>query len=150
LKKFVFQFEAPLKFRKNHRDLCRRLLAQVLSDQRSWAERRAALEQTRLDLLEELRQLNDGGSVDVDRAAARRYHAGYLLGEIRLVERNQELVSQQLELCQQALRRADQDVRSLENMRDKQWSEFCYQEERRETHEVEETWRATRLTRSAS
>ena len=36
MQKFSFQLDAPLKFRKNHRDLCRRLFAQVLSEVASW------------------------------------------------------------------------------------------------------------------
>ncbi|MCH7689245.1 MAG: hypothetical protein IH899_21650 [Planctomycetes bacterium] len=59
---------------------------------------------------------------------------------MQLVDRNRSLIAQQLVLCRQALSKADQDVKVLEKLEEKQREEFRYDEERREAHELEEVW----------
>ncbi len=56
------------------------------------------------------------------------------------MDRNRSLIAQQLVLCRQALSKADQDVKILEKLEEKQREEFQYYEERREEHELEEAW----------
>jgi len=147
VKRFQFNLQAPLKYREGRRDLCRQLLAQILADERACRERCEALENQRRRLLGELREINGDGNVDVDRAASRRFFASHLSAEIGLAQRNCQVVEQQLDVCRQALRKADQDVQSLEKLRDKHLAEFLYRQDRAEAHELEETWAATSLAR---
>lgn len=143
---FVFKFAALLRIRRHRRDQCRQLLAEVLSDIRALEVQRAELEQRRTGQLDELRSLGRPGPVDVDRAAARRYFAGQLVGELAGLARRQELVEQQLELCRQTLVKADQDVKVLEKLEEKQRAAFQFESERRGARELEEAWQAARLT----
>ncbi len=143
MQKFLFQLESLLKYRRNQRDLCRQLLGNVLADDHKLATQKQTLLESRNDLLDELRNFSQTGGVDVWRSASRRYHAGQLLGDVRVVERNQELVREQLQLCRQVLTKADQEVKVLEKLRERRRAEFLYEQERRTTFEVEDAWLAT-------
>ncbi len=146
MKNFIFPFESLLNYRRSKCDLCRQLLAQVLaSDHRLLADRKS-LEQQRHKQLQELRELVAAGEVDVDRSASRRYFAGQVLGDIRLVDRNRQIVAEQLDLCRQALSKADRDVKVLEKLQAKQQAEFYYENRRRENRELAELWMATRYS----
>ena len=140
LKLFQFKFQALLNYREYRRNLCRFYLAEVLANDRELVSQRRSLERNRSNQLDELRDLSRGGDVDIDRSASRRYFAGQLTGEMQLVDRNRSLIAQQLDLCRQALSKADQDVKVLEKLEEKQREEFQYNEERREAHELEEIW----------
>ena len=96
-------------------------------------------------VLDELKQLGGKGDVAIDRAAARRFHAGQLIMEIRLTEQKRNIVQQQYELSRQALAKADQEVKAMEKLREKRWAEFRYEEERIERRELEEVWIARRI-----
>lgn len=148
MKQFHFKLEAPLRYRQGRRDQCRQLLAQLLAEERACLQRRESLENDRHALLGEMRGLGEAGRIDVDRAASRRFFAGHLSTEIRLAERNQDVVARQIDLCRQALRRAEQDVQSLEKLRERHLADFRYRAERAEARELEETWSATRLSRA--
>ena len=140
LKQFQFKFQALLNYRRNRRNLCRLYLAEVLANDHDLISQRRSLELNRNDQINELRELSREGDMNIDLSASRRYFTGQLTGEMQLVDRNRELISQQLKLCRQALSKADQDVKALENLEEKQKEEFLYYEERREEHELEEVW----------
>ena len=145
MKQFQFKFQALLNFRRYRRNLCRFYLAEVLANDRDLVSQRHSLVRNRNDQLNELREISREGDVNIDRSASRRYFAGQLTGEMQLVDRNRELISQQLKLCRQALSKADQDVEVLEKLEEKQREEFRYHEERREEHELEEAWMSGHL-----
>ena len=142
MKNFRFKFAALRKFRENRRDLCRQLLAQLFADDTRLIDEKSKLEQTRLSQLEELRQLAFQGPVDVDRVSARRYHAGQLVGEMRVADHQRSLLAKQIELCRTALAKADQDVRILEKLEERQRAEFRNEQERREQLELHDVWLA--------
>ena len=145
MKQFQFKFQALLNFREYRRDLCRLYLAEVLENDRTLISQRHSLERNRNDQLDELRDLSREGDVNIDRSASRRYFAGQLTGEMQLVDRNRSLIVQQLVLCRQALSKADQDVKVLEKLEEKQREEYRYDEERREAQELEEVWMSGHL-----
>ena len=140
MKQFQFKFQALLNYREYRRNLCRLYLAEVLANDRDLVSQRRSLERNRNDQISELRDLSREGDVNIDRSASRRYFAGQLSGEMQLVDKNRSLIAQQLVLCRQALSKADQDVKVLEKLEEKQREEFYYDEERREAHELEEVW----------
>ena len=140
MRKFVFRFQALLRLRINRRDRCRQLLAGLLSDDCVLATRQSAVEKQRLLQLEELRALAATGTVDVDRTISRRYYAARLTSEIQTLQRTRGLVARQLEQCRQALSFADREVKILEKLKEKQQTEFVYEENRREIRELDETW----------
>lgn len=142
MKKFYFKFQSLLNYRKHRRELCRIYLGHVLANDRELIAQRHSFEQDRMNQLQELRGLGERGAFDIDSSSSRRYYAGQLVGFMQLVDRNRELVADQMALCRKALSKADQEVKVLEKLEEKQKSEFLYQEERRNAHELEDIWMA--------
>jgi len=149
LKTFAFKFEPVLKLRRYRRDLCRQLLAQILDDDARLVDSRRRLEDFRLRQLDELRDLGRAGAVNVDQSAARRYHSAQLAAEVRLVDHRRTIVAQQLDLCRQALVRADQEVKALEKIEERQRGEFVYEAERQAARELEDAWSAARAVEAS-
>jgi flagellar protein FliJ len=137
---FVFSLTALLKYRKNRRDHCQRLLAQVLADDTGLSTQRQTLLAQRERQLEEIRGLSRKGHVTVDGAASRRYHSIQLLAYVRGVDERRQLVAKQIQMCRQALTKADAEVKVLERLEEKQRAEFVYRAERRAQHEREDAW----------
>jgi flagellar protein FliJ len=137
---FVFSLAALLKYRKNVREHCQRLLAQVLADDAGLLAERERLLANRDRQFEEIRRLSRRGRVTVDGAATRRYHSLQLLGDVRGIDEKRKVVAQQLQLCRQALTKADGEVKVLERLEEKQRAVFLYEAERRAQHEREDAW----------
>ena len=137
---FVFSLAALLKYRKNLREHCQRLLAQVLADEAGLLSERERLLANRDRQFEEIRRLSRRGRVTVDGAATRRYHSLQLLGDVRGIDEKRKLVAQQLQLCRQALTKADGEVKVLERLEEKQRAAFLYEAERRASIEREDAW----------
>jgi flagellar protein FliJ len=137
---FVFSLAALLKYRKNRRDHCQRLLAQILADEAGLLSQRGKLIAQRERQFEEIRGLSRKGHVTVDGAATRRYHSIQLLGNVRGIDERRQLVGKQLLLCRQALSKADADVKVLERLEEKQRAAFIYRAEQRAQHEREDAW----------
>ena len=140
MKKFQFRLASLLTLRENERDLRRQILGTALRQAEELHARRLELENQRELQLEELRRIGQPGELRVDGAAARRVYAGQLVAWIMEVERQRTLVASQVELCRQALVRADQQVKVLENLRDRQTGEYRFAAERRETRDLKEAW----------
>jgi flagellar protein FliJ len=137
---FVFSLAALLKFRKNRRDQCQRLLAQILADDANLVAQRQKLVAQRQRQFDEIRGLSRKGHVTVDGAASRRFHSIQLLANVRGVDERRQLVAKQLQLCRQALTKADAEVKVLERLEEKQRAEFIYRAEKRAQHEREDAW----------
>jgi flagellar protein FliJ len=149
MKQFAFQFASLQKLRHNQRDLCRQLLAEVLRRDEELVERRRRAEAERAAQLEELQRSEAGPAVvNVDGSVSRRVYAGQLIGDIARIEHERALLSQQIELCRQALLRADQSLKTLDKLADRRRAEFVYEEERREARDLEENWRAMQLSQN--
>jgi flagellar FliJ protein len=146
---FVFRLRSLLEFRRHHRDLCRQLMAQVLADEANLlAERQIALA-SRERQFAEIRGLSRQGKVVVEGAISRRYHSGQLLLKVRMIEEKRRLVSQQLQLCRDALIKADTEVKVLERLEARQREEHAYHAERHDQFEREDAWMARRLQEAA-
>ena len=90
---FVFSLAALLKYRKNRRDHCQRLLAQVLADDTSLTVQRQKLIAERERQFEEIRSLSRKGRVTVDGTASRRFHSIQLLAGVRGIDERRHLVA---------------------------------------------------------
>jgi flagellar export protein FliJ len=141
-----FQFESLLRYRKSRRDLSRQLLAQVLADDRFLAARRLSLEEIRDRQIAEFRENSVTGCVDIDALTARRNYAGQLAAEIRAVDHQRSLLCRQLDLCRQALVKADQEVKVLEKLAERDAAEHRQQADCRERLDVEEAWHTVHRT----
>jgi flagellar export protein FliJ len=142
---FKFKFAPLLKYRQHQRDLCRQLLAEAFAEDQALVDRREAVEQDRTQQLAEMRDMLAAGPVDIDRSAARRYHAAKLSLDVRLIEEQRRLVAQQIARCREALVQADQRVKALEKLSEKQAAAFAEEFERRTARDLEESWLATHL-----
>ncbi len=146
---FVFALRPLLEFRRHRRNLCRQLLAQVLADEAALlADRQTALA-SRERQFAEIRGLSRRGHVSIERAISRRYHTGQLLGQVRVIEEKRRLVAQQMQLCRDALVKADTEVKALERLEERQRAEFQYRAERRSQFEREDAWMVRRLQEAA-
>jgi flagellar export protein FliJ len=147
--RFVFSLNGLLKVRKNRRDLCRRLLAQVLADDANLVAERERLLAERERGFDEVRRMAQKGRFSAEAAATRRYHGIQLLSSVRSIDEKRKLTAQQLQLCRQALSKADAEVKVLERLEEKQRAEFQYHADRRAQHELEDAWAARRQPETA-
>lgn len=145
MKKFAFKLDPLLKLRANHRDICRQLLSDVLRRDDELLRQRSEAENDRRTQIDELRSMGGGGGgVNVDASVSRRSYAGHLSGNIGQIEAERNALRRQIDLCRQALIRADQAVKALEKLAEKQRSEFVLVQESAESRELEQTWQAVR------
>ncbi len=149
MSRFVFPFRAVLDYRKNRRDLCRQLLAQVLADEAQLIRDRKTALAAREGQLEEIRRLQRQPRFAVDAAAMRRYYAVQLAAHVRGLDERQRVVQQQVQLCREALTRADADVKVLERLEEKQRAAHIERVERRAQHEREDLWLSHRIQEAA-
>lgn len=145
-KKFHFRFESVLSLRRNRRDQQRQALAEVLQLDAQLVNKRAELERERQDQLEELRSTLRAGTIDVDAAAARRFHVAHLVVETHRVDQQRQVVAERIVACRRALVKADQDVKVLERLSDDERQVYLYQQEQASSRELEETWQAAQLS----
>ena len=149
MRTFEFRMETLLKIRRSRRDLCQQFLAQAQEEGQRIDHEILQLDESRRHEINGLREAVQKGRIDIDRAAARRYYAGRLQIDLLLAERRRELVANQIDLCRQALVRADQDVKSLEKLREKQAEDFRLEQDRRTQQTLEDNWRSVQLTGTA-
>ena len=140
--RFTFTLESLLKYRRHRRDMVVNLLAQVLADDRKLEQQQHETEESRQSQLHELKALSESGRVDVDKSASRRYYAGILSTMLASIGQNRKRIGEQIELCRKALTRADQDVKLLERLKEKQQEEYDQDQERRASRDREEAWMA--------
>lgn len=143
MKKFLFKLNPVLKLRKNERDIRQQLLTDVLRVDGNLVDRRRQIEAERDGLIVELRALgSEGSDIDVDASTARRHYAVQLAGTMGEIDARRAALAGKIEQCRQALVRADQRVKALEKLAEKQETEFIFQQERLEFRGLEETWQA--------
>jgi len=116
--------ESLLRFRENQRNRCRQLIAEVLADDRRLIDTRTQYEQHRAEILNEMRTLGQTGSFDISKVSSRRFHASQLTAQMSGIDEQRKLLSQQIELCRQALVKSDQEVKVLEKLKERQQQEF--------------------------
>jgi len=141
--KFKFKLGPLLKVRRNQRDLRRQALAQVLrSDDELLAERRLTEAERNLQIRELRALARKGADLDVDASTARRFYAGQLSGRMSDIDSRRAALARRIEECRAVLLRADQAVKSLEKLAEKQEAEFIDRHERLDARLLEEAWQA--------
>ncbi len=145
MKKYAFKLDPLLKLRTNQRKACQQMLADVLRRDDELARQRRESETERRTQIDELRDLGSAGAdVNVDASVLRRSYAGHLAGHIGTIEAQRGALARQIELCREALIRADQAVKSLEKLAERQRAEFVFAQQSIEARELEQTWQAVR------
>jgi flagellar protein FliJ len=122
--KFKFRLASVLRLRVSVRDEKRAKLAEAYAALQK-------LEERRLELIEETRQLADwqlgasrGGSLNVDRILDAQRYQGVLQAELHIVQQQKTAVEAETEKRRAALVIADQDVKALEKLRENQFAHF--------------------------
>lgn len=146
MSRFKFRLQALLKYRTHQRDLCRQLLAQVMHDYQQLQRQRDELELNQTQLQHQIRQTSGVGTVDVQAISNRRFYAGQLKIEDATLRQKQQLVQQQIDMCREALVKADQAVKALEKLETTKRAEFTARQLRQEDREREEIWFGTHHT----
>lgn len=141
MKRFVFQFASLLVVRKNHRDVRQRTLAEARRRVSEIEDRRQRVIGERTEQLDQLRQMGLAGRLDVDAAARRRFFASQLMVDLARLDHEWAVAEEIARVCQAELVKADQAVKVLENLEEKQRTEFIATEESRAQRELEEAWR---------
>ncbi|MDX1969302.1 MAG: hypothetical protein SFV23_19145 [Planctomycetaceae bacterium] len=143
--KFHFKLLPLQRYREQYRDVCRQGLARVLAEDAELLQRREELTAAREGVMAELLQLQNENRLNVDQTVARRFHAAQLTTQIRQLDMQREEVAVRMHVCRQALAKADQEVKVLEQLAEKQELEFRKVLEARESREREEVWQAGQL-----
>lgn len=139
---FRFKFDALLKYRKNRRDQIQVVLAQLIGQVTDLEEN---LDRLRLDRGQQLKQIRGNyqqGAVDIDAASSRRYFATQLEYQIQATEFEKKQIQDRIAACRQTLVQADQDVKVLERLEEKQRLDFIADTQRRSELELEDIWSA--------
>ena len=143
MKRFVFRLESVLKLRRLQRDLSQKRLSEAMQLDEQLLAPRKQVEASRALQLEQMRSMGGAGEMDVDAASTRRYFATQLIGDVAQIEQQRYVLSKHIAKCRSEVVLADQAVRALEKLEEKQRAEFTFEQECRTQRELEETWQAT-------
>lgn len=139
------QLETVLRVRRRQRDQVRMALAGLLADARAVEERRQQTEHERSDTLAALRSSTATGVLDIDRAAALRYHAARLSIEIAKDAAESAARTEHVRAAQAMLAKADQAVKAVEKLIERHAAEHRRMAERHEDREATDRFSATLL-----
>jgi len=137
------QLETVLRVRRHQRDQVRMALAQLLENARAAAERRQQTEQERSVTLLDLRTSTTNGMLDVDCAAALRYHAARLSIEIAKASAESATHDEHVRTAQALLAKADQAVKAVEKLIERHAAEQRRVSERHADREATDRFSAT-------
>ena len=137
------QLETVLRVRRHQRDQVRMALARLLSDARAVAERLQQSEHERSATLATLRSSTASGKLDIDRAAAMRYHAARLSVEISKDAAESATHGEHVRAAQALLVKADQAVKAVEKLIERSVLELRRIAERHDDREATDRFSAT-------
>lgn len=139
------QLETVLRVRRHQRDQVRMVLARLLANARAAEERRQQAERERSDTLAALRTSTTSGVVDVDRAAALRYHAARLSIDVARAAAENAACNEHVWAAQALLAKADQAVKAVEKLKERDDAERLRIVIRREDREATDRFSATAM-----
>ena len=150
MSRFVFKFEELLNHRRHLRDLVRKRFGQAREIRMRLASQRSQILSAQESLIRDLRLLNGTGTININRSTSRQVYAGQLSTQLAVLAEHRRQAVTDVESCERDLVRVDQDVKSLESLRDKHQHEFLYDQARRDAHSLEDSCFAARQVTSAS
>ena len=142
--------ETVLKVRELRRQRLRQAVAQLAHDQQAAAARVQEFQTQQTAATALLQSAMAAGNVDVDRAAAVRYHLAVLQADGANVARQQTEAAATLAHALDLLRTADAQLQAVERLRERQIAEQRRDEQRREDRDATDLFSAmqTQLARS--
>jgi len=145
---FQFKLAVLQRYREHLRDVIRQELAELLARDAELARERDDALERRFETIHQMQQLQQQAALNVDQTAARRYHAGQLTAEAFDADMRRQQLVPPIAACRDRLIRADQSVKVLEQLADKQRREFESRLERTEERQREEAWQAGQLVKN--
>lgn len=136
-----FTLTPVLEARRQQRDACRQRLAAAQVAERRLTDECERLAAMRAEQIEELRDLTSVAALDVQRSAARRRFAAQVADEMHLAEATRLGAAAIVATRRAELVTADQAVRALEKLAEKEAAASQAALDRQTARELEEAWR---------
>ena len=136
--RFKFRLAPVQRLREETRDHARQELARAVQAEQILAERIDDLNQEIQALVEQVRQGQRQGQVEVDRILDLRRYELILKVQRAEITQNRNEVEQEVERRRQLLAEADREVRVLEQLKENQQTEWQRNEERAEQKSLDE------------
>ncbi|WP_166827619.1 flagellar export protein FliJ [Thalassoroseus pseudoceratinae] len=140
---FRFRLQALLDLRIRKRDAVRQDLADALASQRELDTRRNQMADDIHRHEQEVRQMGSG-RIDINRLNRQRHYLAHLGQNLRQSEQEVTEAGKLVEQRQAELATAEQEVRLLEKLRDKQSEEYYFNQEKKAELQRDEAWLNTR------
>jgi flagellar export protein FliJ len=136
--KFQFRLATLQKLREANRDQLRASLAEAYQAQQLLSEQMRAVENEQIQLAASRRSCLQNATLDVNQLLNAQRYAAVLKGQLTTMQQQSELLAQEVEKRRQALVGADQQVRVLEKLHDRQRSLHQAEKDKAETKWMDE------------
>ena len=143
------QLETLLRVRRHRRDQVRLALAGVLAEGRKIEEAAAGVQSERDEALAALRSGTTAGGVDIDHAAALRYHAGRMSVELAGLAQAAAGNAERSKKVRELLTEADRGVKVVERLQERMEAERRRDAERRTDRDATDRFAAARHLESS-
>lgn len=138
-----FRLDKVLDYRKHLRLEARNALAAALADERTLLDNRAKVGRQKKTQMDQLSSFTRSDVINVEAAARRRYFTGQLDIQIMILDEQLAQARQIVELRRTTLVTADQEVKSLERLRETHVEEEVASDLRRTEIELGERWQSS-------
>jgi flagellar biosynthesis chaperone FliJ len=142
MKRFRFELGTLLDLKRHARDDARQALSRLLAQELVLLDRQTERNAQRQVQFNELHQYGAGDELDIEAGRLRRLYAGQLTNELSAIDDDRAALAPRIDAAREKVLRADQEVKALEMLSERKQIAFAAAEERHDTLEVEETWRA--------
>ena len=136
--KFRYRLASLLKLREATCDERRVELTEAYQAETVLAQRRRELDDAIRENREHLRETGGPGEINVDTLVGGHRHQLLLAAQQQLMDRQQRQLEAEIERRRERLVEADQEVRALEKLRERQEDRFQYAEDRKEVKRLDE------------
>ncbi len=141
---FQFRLQAVLTIRRRERDLLKPYLAIASESYAICVAERDSLVKQRSSVTSEIRRNNDETQWSLDQIIDRQRHSDQLGEAVANADVAVEVAAARLEDCRKQLIAADQSVRILEKLSERQFAEFQTGEAKSAAHELDDAMSARR------
>ena len=136
--KFEFRLATLMRLRENHRDELRGKLAEAYQAEQLLAEKKQSIHEEEDKLHQLRRDLLQEANTDVNRLLDMQRYAATLKAQLATIQEQAKMLSAEVEKRRLAVVQADQQVKVLEKLRDKQLSKHRQQKMLAEAKELDE------------
>lgn len=136
--KFQFRLSTLQRLRESHRDEMRSKLAEAYQAERLLGERADAIRAEEVKLREAQREFLQDANTDANRLLDVQRYAAALKGQLSTIQSQSKVLAEEIEKRRLALVNADQQVRVLEKLHERQLTEHHRQQQSVEAKTLDE------------